>query len=78
MIFDESEDFFDFRFGPFQMSGFSRPFKVGYSRTSDTHIIKLKLRPDIKKKDINVRLLEGGVLEIEWPRKVKAEDIAID
>ena len=78
MVFNESDDFFDFRFGPFQMSGFSRPFKVGYSRTSDTHIAKLKLRSDIEKKEIKVRLLEGGILEIEWPRKVKAEDIPID
>ncbi|MBW1822648.1 MAG: hypothetical protein JRI92_13010 [Deltaproteobacteria bacterium] len=30
MTFGEFDDFFDFRFGPFQMSGFSRPFKVGY------------------------------------------------
>jgi len=51
MTFGEFDDFFDFRFGPFQMSGFSRPFKVGYSRTSDSHIVKLKLRKDIEKID---------------------------
>ena len=78
MTFNEFDDIFDFRFGPFQMSGFSRPFKVGYSRTSDSHIVKLKLRKDIEKKDIKVRLQEGGVLEIEWPRSSKAEDIPID
>jgi hypothetical protein len=60
------------------MSGFSRPFKVGYSRTSDSHIVKLKLRKDIEKKDIKVRLQEGGVLEIEWSRTLKAEDIPVD
>ena len=78
MIFDEFDDFFDLRFGPFQMSAFSRPFKVGYSTTSDSHIVKLKIRKDIEKKDIKVRLQEGGVLEIEWPRSSKAEDIPID
>ncbi len=65
MNFSEFDDFFDFRFGPFQMSGFARPFKVGYSRTSESHIVKLKLRKDIEKKDVKVRLKEDGVLEIE-------------
>lgn len=78
MDFNEFDDFFDFRFGPFQMSGFGRPFRVGYSRTSESHIVKLKVRGDIQKKDIKVRLREGGVLEIEWPRLSKAEDIPID
>ena len=78
MNFDDFDDFFDFRFGPFQMSGFSRPFRVGYSRTSDRHIVKLKLRKDIEKKDIKVRLKEDGVLEIEWHRSSKSEDIPID
>jgi hypothetical protein len=78
MQFNEFEDFFDLRFGPFQVSGFSRPFKVGYSRTPDSHIVKLNLRKDLEKKDIKVRLQEGGVGEIEWPRSSKAEDIPID
>ncbi len=78
MNFSEFDDFFDFRFGPFQMSGFSRPFRVGYTRTSESHIVKLKLRKDIDKKDIKVRLKEDGLLEIEWPQSSKAEDIPID
>jgi len=78
MPFDEFEDFFDFRFGPFQMAGFARPFKVGYSRTSDSHVVRLKLRRDVQKKDIKVRLLEGGVLEIEWPRGTRGEDIPVE
>jgi hypothetical protein len=60
------------------MSGFSRPFKVGYSRTFDSHIVKLKLRKVIEKKDIKVRLQEGSILGIEWPRKSKVEDIPVD
>ena len=78
MAFETWEDFFDFRFGPFHMSGFSRPFQVGYERTSEHHIVTLKLRPEIKKADIKVRLQEGGVLEIEWPRRAAGEDIPID
>jgi hypothetical protein len=78
MPFDEFEDFFDLRFGPFQMAGFARPFKVAYSRTSDSHVVRLTLRRDVQRKDIKVRLLEGGVLEIEWPRRLKGEDIPVE
>ncbi len=78
MPFDEFEDFFDLRFGPFQMAGFARPFKVGYSRTSDSHVVRLKLRRNVQKSDIKVRLLEGGILEIEWPRGLKGEDIPVE
>lgn len=78
MGFEDYDDFFDFRFGPFHMGMFPRPFKVGYSRTSDTHVAKLKLRTDIKKEEIKVRLLEEGVLEIEWPREKKGEEVPID
>jgi HSP20 family molecular chaperone IbpA len=78
MAFEAFEDFFDFRFGPFHMSGFSRPFQVRYERTSESHVVQLKLRPDIKKEDIKVRLQEGGVLEIAWPRRVSGEDISVE
>ena len=78
MAFENFEDFFDFRFGPFHMSSGARPFKVGYSRTSDSHIVTLKFRHDIAKEEIKVQLHEGGVLEIEWPRQTKGEDIPID
>lgn len=78
MGFEDYDDFFDFRFGPFHMGMFPRPFKVGYSRTSDTHVAKLKLRGDIKKEEIKVRLLEEGVLEIEWPREKKGQEVPID
>ena len=78
MAFEAFEDFFDFRFGPFHMSGFSRPFQVGYERTAESHIVKLKLRPNIKKEAIKVRLQEGGILEIEWPRSAAGEDIPVE
>lgn len=65
MVFDEFEDFVDFRFGPFHMGVFPRPLKISYSRTSDSHIVRLKLRDDAKKEEIKARLQEGSVLEIE-------------
>ena len=78
MTFEAFEDFFDFRFGPFHISGLSRPFQVRYDRTSESHRVQLQLRPDIKKTDIKVRLQEGGLLEIEWPRRVSGEDIPVE
>jgi hypothetical protein len=78
MAFEAFEDFFAFRFGPFHMSGFSRPFQVRYARTAESHIVKLQLRPEIKKADIKVRLQEGGTLEIAWPRRPSGEDIPVE
>ena len=78
MIFCEFDDIFDFRFGPFRMGGFARPFKIGYSRTSESHIVKLMLNRELEKKDIKVRLQEGNVLEIEWPHALESVDIPID
>ena len=60
------------------MGVFPRPFRIGYSRTSDSHIVRLKLREDMKKEEIKVRLHEGSLLEIEWPRRVKGEDIPVE
>jgi hypothetical protein len=78
MVFDEFEDFVDFRFGPFHMGVFPRFFRIGCSRTSDSHIVRLKLRRNVKNEEIKVRLQEGSVLEIEWPRRVKGEDIPVE
>jgi hypothetical protein len=78
-FFDAFEEVFDFQFGPFHVhSGFARPFQVRYARTAESHLVKLQLRPDITKADIKVRLQEGGVLEIEWPRTTTGEDIPIE
>jgi len=30
------------------------------------------------KEEIKVRLMKPGVLEIEWPRKIKGEDIPVE
>ena len=59
MIFDEFDEFFDFKFGPFHMGVSPRPFGICYSRTSDSHILKLKLREDIKKNEIKLMCLYG-------------------
>ncbi len=79
-MFDEWDDLFDFRLGPFRMGasmGGVRPYKVAYARTEDTHILKLRLDPDLKKEDVKVRLQAEGILEIEWPRKKEGEEIPV-
>ncbi len=80
MAFEDWEDLFDFRFGPLRM-GFGpslKPFKAHYSRTKESHIIRLRLDPELKKEDLKVRLLKGGTLEIEWPRKEEEEEIEVE
>jgi hypothetical protein len=78
-MFDESwEDLFDFRFGPFRMGAFLRPFRASYSRTKDSHILKLRLNPELKKTDIKVRLQKDGILEIEWSREAEGEEIPVE
>ena len=75
------EDWFDFKFGPFRM-GFgipASPFKMDYSRTKDSHILTLHLDPELKKEDLKVRLIKGGILQIEWPRETQeGEEIKVE
>ena len=40
--------------------------------------MRLLLNKALEKKDIKVRLQEGNVLEIEWPRALESVDIPID
>ena len=81
MKFDEDfEDLFDVRIGPFGMGAFlgTRPFRAKYSRTSDSHLLHLQLSKSVEKGDIKVRYLENGLLEIEWPRQAKGEEIPVE
>ena len=81
MRFDENwDDIFDIRVGPFGMGAFfgPRPFRVRYSRTSDSHSLHLRIHKEVKKEDIKVRYVEPGIIELEWPRKTKGEEIPVD
>ncbi|MCD6431821.1 hypothetical protein J7L33_03850 [Candidatus Bathyarchaeota archaeon] len=72
-------DFFSFHLGPWGLYlGPSRPFRISYHRTSDSHILRLKINPEVKKEEIKARFVKPGVLEIEWPRKIKGEKIPIE
>ena len=77
---DEFEDFcgdFGVHMGPFGFGFWGPRRRIKYSRTEDSHILRLRLNPHVKKEQIKVRLVEPGVLEIEWPRAVKGEDIPV-
>lgn len=80
MKFEDWEDFFDFGFGPLNtgMGASLRPFRSSYARTKDSHILRLRLNPELKKTDIKVRLQKDGVLEVEWPWKTEGEEIPIE
>ena len=77
---DDWDDLFDVRIGPFDMGAFfgPRPFKVKYSRTSDSHLLRLQISREVEKKDIKVRFVEKGLIEFEWPRRTKGEEIPLE
>ncbi|TET92243.1 MAG: hypothetical protein E3J28_06260 [Desulfobacteraceae bacterium] len=77
---EEWDDLFDIKIGPFGMGAYfgPRPFKVRYSRTSNSHLLRFQINRDVKKEEIKVRLIEPGILEIEWPRKIKGEEIPVE
>jgi len=75
------EDFWEdlaFRFGPFAFGWSGLGENVRYRRTDDSHIIRIRINPEIKKEEIKARLIKPGVLEVEWPRRVKGEDIPVE
>lgn len=75
---DFGEDLWGLRFGPFRMRASYGSGRVRYSRTSDSHILSIRISPDLKKEEIKVRLMKPGFLEIEWPGKVKGEEIPVE
>ena len=69
------EDLF-FKYGPLSL-GLGLGSNVHYSRTEDTHILRINVDPEVKKEEIKVRLRKPGLLEIEWPR-IKGEEIPVE
>ena len=73
------EDFFSFHLGPWGVCfGPYRPFRISYRRTGKFHILRIRINPDVKKEEIKAQLIEPGILEIEWPRKIRGEEIPIE
>jgi len=77
--FEENLGEFGIKIGPIGI-GTLGPYRlVKYKQTEDTNIIKIDLNPQVKKEQIKVRLVEPGILEIEWPRMAeKGEEIKVE
>ncbi len=76
--FEDFGEDFGIRIGPMGISMHGLGRFIKYSRTSDTHILRIKIDPEIKKEEIKVRLVKPGLIEIEWPRKIKGEEIPVE
>ncbi len=73
------EDFFAFHIGPWGFwFGPYRPFRVRYRRTEKSHILRIYFDRDMRREEIKARPIEPGVLEIEWPRAERGEEIPIE
>jgi len=77
--FEENLGEFGIKIGPIGI-GTLGPYRlVKYKQTEDANIIKIDLNPQVKKEQIKVRLVEPGILEIEWPRLAeKGEEIKVE
>ena len=73
------ENFFGLHLGPWGFwIGPYKPFTIRYRRTEKSHLLRIRINPNVKKEEIKARLLEPGLIEIEWPRKVTGEEIPIE
>ena len=48
-----------------------------HTRTETSHLLRIRMSPEVKKEAIKVRLVRPGLLEIEGPRAT-GEEIRID
>jgi hypothetical protein len=79
MSFENFWDDFGFHFGPFRFTpGAFIGGNVRYNRTDDSHLLRIRIHPDIKKEQIKVRLVQPGVIELEWPRQKRGEEITVE
>lgn len=76
--FEDDWGEFGMHMGPFGFGLWGPRRYVRYSRTENSHILRLQLDPKAGKEEIKVRLVKPGVLEIEWPRRPKGEEIPIE
>ena len=75
------EDFwsnFGIQFGPMGFGCFGPNRFVSYGRTETSHVLRLRIDPDVKKEEIKARLVKPGAVEIEWPRRIEGEEIPVE
>jgi hypothetical protein len=75
-MFEEWEDF-GVHIGPFGLGVGRTGRTVRYTRTGTSHMLRVRVGPDVKKEEIKVRLMKPGWLEIEWPRAA-GEEIPVE
>jgi len=85
MSFEEEwEDFEDFwenfglRIGSFGIGMYGPRKHLRYLRTEKSHLLRIRINPEVGKNEIKVRLVKPGLIEIEWPRKKRGEDIPVE
>jgi len=76
-MFEEGWEDFGLRIGPFGIDFSTLSRSIKHSRTDTSHILHMRIDPEVKKEEIKVRLVRPGLLEIEWPRS-KGEEIKIE
>lgn len=78
MAFEEFWEDFGIRIGPWGIGFGTMGRYVKYSRTENSHILTVRIDPDVKKEEVKVRYVKPGQLEIEWPRRSRGEEIKIE
>jgi hypothetical protein len=78
MPFENSWDDLGFHFGPFSFGFGMFGGNIRYNRTEESHILRIRIDPAIRKEEIKVRLVKPGVVEMEWPRQKRGEDIPVE
>lgn len=74
---DEGWEEFGIRIGPFGFGAGRRASAIRYTRTETSHILRIRIAPEVRKEEIKARLVQPGWLEIEWPRSA-GEEIPIE
>ena len=69
---------FGVHMGPFGFGFFGPGRHFRYSRTENSHILRLKISSGVKKEEIKVRFVKPDALEIEWPRRPQGEEIRVE
>ena len=69
---------FGFHLGPFGFSMGSFWGNVRHTMTDDSHLLRIRIAPEIKKEEIKARLVKPGILEVQWPRRLEGEDIPVE
>lgn len=75
-MFDDAWDEW-IRVGPFGFGFAGGSRSIRYGRTETSHVLRVRIDPEIRKDEIRARLVKPGLLEIEWPRS-KGEEIPIE